>query len=146
MGQPPTIAFPGGKARLAQEIVALLPENGRTYIEPFAGRGNLYWSAVSAGLRYEKWWLNDISTIPFFHAIREIGDVIQVPEHNRDEYERQREASKRGDPVAALLEPFLTFGGAGYPFSGFRGNHRGRSESSRERQMLLAQRRAGWFA
>jgi site-specific DNA-adenine methylase len=125
MGQPPTIAFPGGKARLAQEIVALLPKHGRTYIEPFAGRGNLFWAATSAGLRYDKWWLNDTVTITFFRAIREIGDVIQVPEHNRDEYERQRAASKRGDPVAAVLEPFLTFGGGGYCSSGFRGNHRG---------------------
>lgn len=125
MSQSPTIAYPGGKGRLAQEIVAFLPKHGRTYVEPFVGRGNIYWSAVSAGLKYEKWWLNDIATIPFFHAIKEIGHVIEVPEHNREEYDRQREASKRGDPMAVLLEPLLTFGGGGYRCSGFRGTHRG---------------------
>jgi transposase len=57
--------------------------------------------------------LNDIATMPFFHAIKELGHTVEVPEHNRDEYERGREASKRGDPVAALLEPLLTFGGGG---------------------------------
>jgi hypothetical protein len=124
MSQSPTIAYPGGKARLAQEIVSFLPKHGRTYVEPFVGRGNLFWSAASVELKYENWWLNDIATIPFFRAIREIGHVIEVPEHNRAEYERQREAHKRGDPVAALLEPFLTFGGGGY-CSGFRGNHIG---------------------
>jgi site-specific DNA-adenine methylase len=106
MGKAPTIAFPGGKARLAQEIVALLPQHGRTYIEPFAGRGNLYWSAVSAGLKYEKWWLNDIATIPFFRAIKEIGHAIQVPEHNRDEYERQRAASTSSPSYPAVTIDF----------------------------------------
>jgi site-specific DNA-adenine methylase len=129
MSQSPTIAYPGGKGRLAQEIIALLPKHGRTYIEPFAGRGNLFWSAASAGLKYERWWLNDIATMPFFRAIKEIGHVVEVPEHNRAEYERQREASKRGDPVAALLEPLLTFGGGGYFCSGFRGDHRGGASS-----------------
>jgi site-specific DNA-adenine methylase len=129
MSQSPTIAYPGGKGRLAQEIVALLPKRGRTYIEPFCGRGNLFWSAACAGLRYENWWLNDIATMPFFHAIKEIGHLIEVPEHNRNDYERQREASKSGDPVATLLEPLLTFGGGGYRCSGFRGTHRGGASS-----------------
>lgn len=136
MGQSPTIAYPGGKARLAQEIVALLPKHGHTYIEPFVGRGNLFWSAASAGLKYERWWLNDLMTMPFFHAIKEIGHVVEVPEHNKAEYERQREASKRGDPVAVLLEPLLTFGGGGYSCSGFRGDHRGGVSSVRYQKTL----------
>jgi hypothetical protein len=125
MSQSPTIAYPGGKGRLAWEIVSFLPRHGRTYIEPFCGRGNLFWSAASAGLKYDRWWLNDLATIPFFRAINRIGHTVDVPEHSRAEYERQREASKHCDPVAALLEPFLTFGGGGYSCSGFRGDHRG---------------------
>jgi hypothetical protein len=96
MSQSPSIAYPGGKARLAQEITAFLPRRGRTYVEPFVGRGNLFWSAASAGLKYERWWLNDTSTIPFFRAIKEIGDVIEVPEDDRAEYERQREPVMSG--------------------------------------------------
>jgi hypothetical protein len=34
MSQAPSIAYPGGKARLAEEIIALLPKRGRTYLEP----------------------------------------------------------------------------------------------------------------
>jgi hypothetical protein len=57
VNEPITVdCLPGGKARLAQEIVALLPRLGRTYIEPFVGRGDLFWSAASAGLKYERWW------------------------------------------------------------------------------------------
>jgi hypothetical protein len=136
MSQAPTIAYPGGKARLAQEIVALLPKHGRTYVEPFCGRGNLFWSAASAGLKYEKWWLNDLATMPFFRAIKEIGHVVEVPERSRAEYERQRSASKRGDPAALLLEPLLSFNGGGYCYSGFRGDNRG-GVSSHSYQKVL---------
>ena len=97
-----TIPYPGGKGRLARFIISQLPEHGRSYIEPFVGRGNLFWTAIDAGLKYDRWWLNDLETIPFSRAIREIGHVIKVPEHNREEYERQRHANKSGDPVAAL--------------------------------------------
>jgi len=58
---PPKIPYPGGKTRLARRIISFLPREGRTYLEPFAGRGNLFWAAVELGLRYERWWLNDIA-------------------------------------------------------------------------------------
>jgi len=125
MSQAPTIAYPGGKARHAKEIISFLPKHGRTYLEPFAGRGNLFWAAACAGLQYDKWWLNDTVTAPYFRAIKEIGDTIEVPECSRYEYERQRGAFKSGDQTAALLEPFLSFGGAGYLHSGFRGTRQG---------------------
>jgi hypothetical protein len=121
----PTIAYPGGKARLARRIVSFLPGTGGTYVEPFCGRGNIYWCAVSQGLKYERWWLNDLVTAPYFRAIKEIGDTVEVPECSRYEYERQREAFKSGDRTAILLEPYLTFGGAGYLHSGFRGTRQG---------------------
>ena len=74
--------------------------------------------------------------MPFFHAIKEIGHVVKVPERSRAEYERQRAASKRGDPTAALLEPLLSFSGGGYLCSGFRGDNHG-GVSSRAYQKVL---------
>ena len=132
----PTIAYPGGKARLARQIVSMLPKDGHIYVEPFAGRGNIFWCAVSQGLTFRKWWLNDIATMSYFHAIREIGNTIQVPECSRAEYERQREAFKSGDQTAILLEPYLSFGGNGYLHSGFRGTRRGGVSASRYEQTL----------
>ena len=117
----PTIPFPGSKGRLAKQIVSLLPKRGRTYCEPFCGRGNLFWAAATAGLKYEKWWLNDISTIPFFRAVQRAGHTINVPDSSREEYERQREAYKSGDLTAELLQPFLTFNGGGYFEAGCKG-------------------------
>jgi site-specific DNA-adenine methylase len=121
----PAIPYPGGKARLAKQIIAFLPPEGRNYVEPFAGRGNLFWAAACAGLKYDKWWLNDTATIPFFRAIKQVGHVIEVPHCATHEYERQRDAYSSGDPTAILLEPFLTFTGGGYLYSGFRGDKRG---------------------
>jgi len=111
----PTIGYPGGKARLSRTIISFLPKQGRTYVEPFCGRGNLFWAAASAGLKYKKWWLNDINTIPFFHAIEQVGHTLKVPTRCRAEFERQRRGFTAGDSTAILLEPYLTFSGAGYP-------------------------------
>ncbi len=115
---------------MAPKIVSLLPKSGRIYCEPFCGRGNIFWCAVSQGITYEKWWLNDTITIPYFRAIKEIGNTIEVPECSRSEYEKHREAFKSGDQTATLLEPFLTFGGNGYLYSGFRGTRKGGVSSS----------------
>ena len=117
----PTIAYPGGKARLAQKIVSFLPKRGRIYVEPFAGRGNIYWAAASGGLQYREWWLNDIATSRFFHAIGRIGRSLEVPTRSRAEFERQRAAQQSGDLAAVLLEPYLSFSGGGYIEAGCRG-------------------------
>jgi site-specific DNA-adenine methylase len=49
------LLYPGGKGRLAPRIVSLLPRRGRTYLEPFAGRGNIFWEAVQQGLKFDRW-------------------------------------------------------------------------------------------
>jgi hypothetical protein len=43
---PPTFSYPGGKARMAKTIVAMAPPSGRLYVEPFAGRANVFWRAA----------------------------------------------------------------------------------------------------
>lgn len=117
----PTIPYPGGKARLAKTIVAMLPANGGVYVEPFAGRGNVFWAA-STRLDYAGWWLNDIATAPFFEAIRDHGDTVRIPERSREAY-RQQVANYRQSksPKSLILEPYLTYGGGGYTRAGFGG-------------------------
>jgi site-specific DNA-methyltransferase (adenine-specific) len=122
-----TIPYPGGKGRLAGTIVSFLPDRGRTFVEPFVGKGNIFWAAASRGLKYRDWWLNDIATSRFFHAIKHAGHKLKVPTRSRTEYERQREASKSGDLAAILLEPYLSFSGGGYYAAGCKGGD-GRSK------------------
>ena len=108
-----TIPYPGGKGRLARTMVSFLPKHGRTFVEPFVGKGNIFWEAASQGLEYRDWWLNDLATSRFFHAIKHAGHKLKVPTRSRTEYERHREASISGDLNAILLEPYLSFSGGG---------------------------------
>jgi hypothetical protein len=57
----PTFGYPGGKAKLANQIVRILPPAGYRYVEPFAGRANVYFR-VTQRLIYQRFWLNDRGT------------------------------------------------------------------------------------
>jgi site-specific DNA-adenine methylase len=98
----------------------MMPTHGRVYVEPFAGRGNVFFAAAPV-LKFEKWVVNDIATAPFFRAIIEKGASVQVPMRTRCEYLRQKRLFQRGNPRAVLLEPYLTFSGGGYNKGGFGG-------------------------
>jgi site-specific DNA-adenine methylase len=117
----PTIPYPGGKGRLAPILVSFMPPKGRLYLEPFAGRGNVFWAACSSRLGFQKWALNDIRTARFFEAVRTIGGTFEVPARSREEYFHQWKRFRQGDPQAILMEPYLTFAGGGYGRGGFGG-------------------------
>jgi site-specific DNA-adenine methylase len=112
----PGFAYPGGKKRIRNSIVSFMPKSGSTYAEPFAGRANVFWLAATT-LQFSNWWLNDLRTAPFLHAIISHGSTLEVPEHTRQEFERQKAVRHTGDPIAILLEPYLSYSGAGYAAS-----------------------------
>lgn len=132
---PPTFSYPGGKARMAKLLVSLMPQSGRRYVEPFAGRANVFWVAA-AELNFEQWQLNDIRTAPWFAAIREHGHELRVPRCTRAEYYRRWADFKTGCPYACLLAPFLTFSGGGYGAGGFRSNKKGGSTAAGYQQSI----------
>jgi len=115
--------WPAGKSRLAPIIVKYIPTRGRKFLDLFAGRGNLFFRAAAGGFDYGEWVVNDILTAPFFHALRSIGNQIEVPSCSKAEFLRQRELAKTGDQRAVLLEGYLvhnggTFASAGWSTSG----------------------------
>ena len=119
----PTIAYPGAKGRLAPILVSMMPQQGRIYLEPFAGRGNVYFAASSSNLRYVSWELNDMFTAPFFWALVKTEGCIPVPKRTKSEYLRQKRLFQKGDLRAILLESYLTFSGGGYKNGGFGSLH-----------------------
>jgi site-specific DNA-adenine methylase len=122
---PPTISYPGSKGRLAPFLVSLMPVQGGLYLEPFAGRGNVFFAAAASSLQFERWWLNDINTAGFFETLKDRGARIKVPLRTRSEFVQQKRLFlKRRSPRAVLLEPYLTFSGGGYRKGGF-GNQNG---------------------
>jgi site-specific DNA-adenine methylase len=64
----PRFAYQGGKGKLAKHIIRLLPCSGKRLIEPFAGRGNVYFH-VAQRLDYAEFWLNDPYMCRFFVAL-----------------------------------------------------------------------------
>jgi site-specific DNA-adenine methylase len=65
-----------------------------------------------------------------------------VPEHTRQEFERRKIARLSGDPTAILLEPYLSYSGAGYaasyrPTKGAPLRHRYQNTLRRAHQILL---------
>ena len=114
------LPYPGGKGRLAPRIVSFLPRRGRTYLEPFAGRANIFWEAVQQGLKFDRWWLNDLQTHTFLSAIRSHGDKVEVPVRSRRVFEYLRDAYKKGDVMATLLAPHICYSGGLYE-SGVKG-------------------------
>lgn len=115
---------------MASKIVSFFPSCGKTYVEPFAGRGNVFWKAAST-LQYQSWWLNDIRTAPFFEAILAVGDTVTIPERalTRQELQPYVKAFQRGDLTAIIAEPYLTHSGRGFLYSGKKGKGGGAEQA-----------------
>jgi site-specific DNA-adenine methylase len=132
----PGFSYPGGKKRLRNDIVSLMPKSGGTYAEPCAGRGALYFKAAST-LRYSNWWLNDLRTADFFRTLVSHGNIIQVPAHTREEFERCKLAYESGDSAASILIPYFTFNGGGFG-AGFRSSRGCPTQAGYERTLRSA--------
>lgn len=124
----PTFSYPGGKGRLAPTLVSMMPVIGSVYVEPFVGRGNVFFAAAHA-LDFQSWVINDLNTARFFEALKKRGKTATVPARTPQEYVRQKCLYRLGDYRAELLQPYLSFAGGGYKRGGF-GNQRGISAES----------------
>jgi site-specific DNA-adenine methylase len=118
--RPITFSYPGGKARLATKLCARFQQSGSRFVDVFGGRGNLAWRAMQL-LNYDQWWVNDIRTADFFKTLLTHGHLITVPSRSREEYVKQKaDYITKRTPESVLLQPYLTYSGGGYIWSGFR--------------------------
>jgi site-specific DNA-adenine methylase len=131
----PAFAYPGGKAKIRKKIIPLLPPEGVRYVEPFCGRGNMYFAVVEL-LDYREFWLNDLMTWPFLEGLRTSWKFAIPDWQNPENYKRMRarlEDRKRlWTQPAPLLEPYLTFNGGGYKKAGIRGMNKHKGGKSQE--------------
>jgi hypothetical protein len=74
----PGFAYPGAKVRLGRQLAAMLPPEGKRFVDLFAGRGNVTWAVMSL-LRYEEFWLNDIQSFPFLDGLKH-SRIYATPE------------------------------------------------------------------
>lgn len=117
----------GGKARITEWLLDHFPYEGKRYIEPFAGKGNVFFAAVQR-LSYTWWFLNDRYTCPFFEAILQ-ADLQRLPDRLEPEHEFILPNTEGHIPI--LLESIISYGGKGYKSSGCRIDWRWRYDKNR---------------
>ncbi len=144
-----TIAFrhQGGKGRIVEWLKLHFPSTGRIYLEPFAGKANVFFG-VTKSFSYQEWRLNDCYTAPFLRAIKEIDlkeiDLLIKDSEVLDLWSLFYDLKQKPQtPLARIMEPYLSFSGKGYQ-AGFTGKDRSISlprirERIREAKILLQQ-------
>lgn len=109
----PTFKMHGSKARTAPWIVERFPTGIGRYLDPFAGRGNV-WFRLAACQRVGAAVLGDLNTAPFLRALRDYrGDYgfVDGEPLDRSTWERWRDAPPSHE--RALAESYVArFGGA----------------------------------
>lgn len=105
--------YPGGKAKIRESLYPYFPEEGDRYIEPFVGRGNVFFPFYDRA-SYSQFVLNDLQTMPFFRAIKTM-DVEKLPSSvPSEEFDVWVSRALALDPVALAIEPFITYRSKGY--------------------------------
>jgi site-specific DNA-adenine methylase len=76
----PTFKMLGSKARMAKWVLENVPDKEyKRWIEPFAGRGNVYFRALhDKSVAFEQALLNDRYMIKFIEALRDVSDFSFV--------------------------------------------------------------------
>lgn len=118
MAKIPHFPYMGSKFGIRDWVASHMPRSGKTYIEPFVGRGNVFFLSRSI-LKFSEWHINDLKTIPFFNSIRQI-DIESFPvEMDWELFKRYR--ANPGDPLAAVMEPAVAH--MGHYKSGWAGRY-----------------------
>lgn len=105
--ETPFFTYQGSKASLRKWIIPYMPSEGNHYIEPFAGRANMFFLAKQ-NLNFKWWTLNDPYTYAFLEAVKHYDGGNWMPETMTwelyQEYKSRWEENKE-DPQVLILEP-----------------------------------------
>jgi site-specific DNA-adenine methylase len=116
MESAPTFAWQGSKASIRNWVLQHMPTSGRWYLEPFAGRGNIFFLAQQK-LDFQKWFINDKNTGQFFNDLTTFNSK-QLP----DNIDNFKDYKYKDDPISRILEPQISYLGSWR--SGFKGKYK----------------------
>ena len=118
-----TFGYPGGKARMTSWLLSYFPKEGRTFVEPFAGTGNVFFAAKQA-LHFKKWHINDQHNFVFLKSLLQIDPETLPNRVSKDDFEQWKQDKT---DAATVISPRITFlsKGYNYGYSGDRGTHIG---------------------
>jgi site-specific DNA-adenine methylase len=115
----------------------MMPKKGRMYVEPFAGRGNVFWLAACV-LDYREWWLNDPATAEWLEALK-VCDLTKIPLNLREfDVKECAERASSGDPLALVMEAVANADGRSFSYKVIRS--RGLEKGPRRRAFRSNQR------
>lgn len=123
----PTFKMHGSKARTAPWLIGKFPKKFSRWIEPFAGRGNVFYRAHTSGLEFESACLNDTGTYDFLRALRDYsGDWSFVDSEpiNKDVWTKWKNAPPSDE--RSLAESYVARFGDSYSFGPNTTCHRNR--------------------
>jgi DNA adenine methylase len=118
-----TFGYPGGKARMTSWLFNYFPKEGRQYIEPFAGVGNVFFAAKKT-LHFKKWHINDQYNYAFLKSLIEIDPETLPDRVSKEDFEKWKSDKSH---AANVIGPRITFLSKGYEYgySGDSNNHIG---------------------
>lgn len=112
----PTFKMHGSKARITKWVLSNFPISFNRYIEPFAGRGNVFYRLAYNNLPMMPVLLNDLHTYKWLKAIKEYdGDWEFLPKGpvlDRESFEKFRDMEDCIERV--LAEPIVCFQGGSF--------------------------------
>ncbi|MCK9458499.1 MAG: DNA adenine methylase [Proteobacteria bacterium] len=109
----PSFRTVGGKSRLRNWLLAHFPKEGRIYVEPFAGRGNVFFKAKQE-LDFQEWHINDLRG-NFFNSLL-AADLEKLPKSitSKKSFQHWQKQAEKENPLGVVLEPEITWGGKGW--------------------------------
>lgn len=111
----PCFAYPGGKAEKRKWILSHVPpgKHYARYIEPFAGRANVFFQAKDQ-IKANAYWLNDKYAVDFLRAVQQITEnEISFFQNLPSQIDATiaKALHDRNDRVGLIAEPLVCFGG-----------------------------------
>jgi site-specific DNA-adenine methylase len=82
-----------------------MPKEGNKYIEPFSGRGNMYFLSKK-NLKFNEWILNDLCC-PFLPVLATMDEIDFPQEMTWELFVECREKRKHNDVSSILIEPAI---------------------------------------
>lgn len=103
--EAPGFRYRGGKYTLRKQLIRWMPKRGSSFVEPFAGRGNITLLAKLC-CEYQKWVLNDKQTADFLRTVRSYNDSpVDIPFVTKEQVEGLE------GRLAVLLQPVTRWAG-----------------------------------
>lgn len=128
----PFFTYQGSKASIRKWILPHMPQEGDRYIEPFAGRANMFFLAKTH-LNFKRWVLNDLHTYQFLIQLFTLKDedLDCFPEQMTwDLYKEFKNKWEKDKTQSLLIEPGIAH--LGHYRSGWMGKYSGTRKWNRD--------------